>query len=107
MKLALIVLPALLAALILIAVNLGFTKEGNDRSALQSRLFLAFTGMLIGGAGWLFLAATISDPQRYFFSGFVLGPMFMLAGLYAVIISIFFPAETARGAIRHYFNLEL
>ena len=79
-------------------------EAGTSVSSIGSRLKLGLTGLVMGSVGWLFLKVTIDEPERFFYSGFVIGPMVMLAGLYALIISIFFSATTVRGAIRHYFK---
>lgn len=104
MKLAILILPALIAVLIFVGQKYRFGRTEGEVSSIGSRSMLGLTGLVMGGAGWLFLSATIDDPERYFFSGFVLGPMFMLAGLYTVIISVFFSPKTVRATLRHYFK---
>ena len=104
MKLAILILPAVLAVLIYVVRKYSLERRNADASSIGSRLMLGLTGLVMGGAGWLFLRVTIDEPERFFYSGFVIGPMVMLAGLYALIISIFFSAKTVRGAIRHYYK---
>ena len=107
MKLALLILPAVLAGLavlIYVVRKHSLAREDTNATSIGSRLMLGLTGLVMGGAGWLFLKVTIGEPERFLYSGFVLGPMVMLAGLYALIISIFFSAKTVRGAIKHYFK---
>jgi len=104
MKVAIIALPVVVGLLIYSAWRFGRPDAAKEKSAFGSRLLLLVTGFAFSGAGALFFLATVEDPQRYLFSGFVLGPMLCLAGLFAVIVALFFPAENVRAVLDHYFK---
>lgn len=104
LRLAIIALPIVLGLLIYFGWHSGYLDTAEEKSALGSRLFLFVTGLVFGGAGTLFFLATVDDPRKYLFSGFVLGPMLCLAGFFAVIVAVFFPADNVRGMLRHYFS---
>ena len=104
MKVAIIVLPVVVGLLIYFAWQSGQLDAAKENSAFGSRLLLLVTGLVFGGAGALFFLVTVEDPQRYFFSGFILGPMLCLVGLFAVIVALFFPTENVRGVLEHYFK---
>ena len=103
-KVALIALPVVLGLLIYYGWQSGYLDKSEEKSALGSRLLLLVTGLVFCGGGLLFFLVTVEDPPKYLFSGFVLGPMLCLAGLFAVIVALFFPVDNVRGMLKHYFK---
>ena len=104
LKALVIILPVVIGVLIYIARRSGYSKTGEGGSSLGARILLASTGLVMGGAGAFFFLVTVKDPQTYFFSGFILGPMLVMVGFYALIVALFFPADTVKGMIEHYFK---
>jgi|GEM_PF-2920586 len=104
--LTILALAAVFGLLIHFARRTGKPGAAVEQSALGSRLLLLVAGLVFGVAGALFFLVTVKDPPKYLYAGFVIGPMLCLAGLFACVVALFFPADNVRSMLAHYSRID-
>lgn len=70
------------------------------------RVVLALCGLTYGTGGIAMILLETGEPDRHFGFGFVFGPIAILVGLFALIVSVFLPIHKVSKVVRYFFTFK-